>query len=162
MDLSTLSPIDLLRLNAHTLVELRDRGFIRTLNAPLGDYAEYLFCKAFVWKIADNSAKDYDATDPQGKRYQIKARRLVKSNTSRQLGALRRLTENNFEVLGAVLFRADFTVLKAALIPHSVVLAGAKKIDATKSWRFMLHDAVWNLDGVQDVAEELRNAQFVA
>ena len=162
MDLSTLSPINLLRLNADTLLELQRQGVLRTSNAPLGDYAEWLFCRAVGWNVADNSAKDFDAIDERGTRYQIKARRLVKPSTSRQLGAIRRLNEGNFDVLAAVLFDADFTVMRAALVPHSVVLEDAKWVEATNSWRFMLRDSVWDWEGVRDVTGELRKVQSLS
>jgi len=159
MDLSRFSPIDLLRLNADAVVELRGRGVVRTLNAPLGDYAEWLFCQAFHWEVADNSTKDVDARDDEGTRYQIKGRRLVQPNTSRQLGAIRRLDERNFDVLAAVLFDADFSVMRAALIPHSLVLASAKRVENTNSWRFMLRNGVWECEGVRDVTNALVTAQ---
>jgi hypothetical protein len=39
--------------------------------------------------------------------------------SSRQLGALRDLPAQGFDVLAAVLFQEDDRVLRAALIPHS-------------------------------------------
>ena len=40
--LETFTTAGLLELYRDTLRELRDRGVIRTANAPAGDYAEYL------------------------------------------------------------------------------------------------------------------------
>ena len=52
--------------------------------------AEYLFCKAFGWKQADNSQANVDAIGSDGTRYQIKSRRLTRFNKSRQLSAIPR------------------------------------------------------------------------
>ena len=90
-DLSKLKSSELLALHADLSDELRQRKLVRTSNNPVGDYAEYLFCKAFDWEQAPNSQRSYDATDIKGTRYQIKSRRLTQHNTSRQLSALRDL-----------------------------------------------------------------------
>jgi len=155
MELSGLTNLELLNLHAQALEELRRRGLIRSSNNPVGDYAEYLFCKAFGWRQADNSAKDADAVGCDGVRYQIKGRRLTKRNMSRQLGALRRLPEKNFDILAGVLFNEDFSIRRAALAPHAVVEDRATYVDATKSWRMMLTEDVWTCQGVTDVTAAL-------
>lgn len=145
----------LLRTYGEVLDELRARGVLRTGNSPLGDYAERLFAGAFGWELSGNSAAGYDALDGET-RYQIKARRLATRRASRQLSALRKLPEKPFDILAAVLFHSDFTVLRAALIPHDVVVNIARRTEHTNSWRLMLTDAVWDLAGVEDVTERLR------
>ncbi len=159
MDLTQISVLDLLRLHSSVLDELRTRGIITTANAPLGDYAEWLFRKAFGWQSTGNSARDFDATDAQDNRYQIKARRLHPRNKSRQLGALRRLDQKNFEILATVLFDTNYNVLRAALIPHSVAYEHARYIQSTNAWRFMLYDRVWDYPGVVDCTLDLKRAQ---
>lgn len=159
MDLKGRPVLDLLRLNGDILNELRRRKILTTLNAPLGDYAESLFRQAFGWSAAENSTKGFDAVDASGLRYQIKARRLHTKNKSRQLGAIRRLDEENFHVLGAVLFKDDYTVLRAALIPHAVVFQHATYVEATNSWKFILRDSVWDAPKVKDCTAELLKAQ---
>ena len=96
--LRTASPTTLLRLQAAAVEELRRRGVVRTGNAPLGDYAEHLFAKAFGWKLTVNSSVSYDAEDDEGTRYQIKARRL-RNNVAggRQLGVMRGLPDKAFD-----------------------------------------------------------------
>ena len=76
-DLSLLSVRDLLRLHGSAIEELRERQVVRTGNAPLGDYAEWLFAKAFGWTLEPNAAHGHDAVCAAGVRYQIKARRLT-------------------------------------------------------------------------------------
>ena len=75
MRLNSLSPARLLLLHANIGEELRARGIVRSSNNPVGDFAEYLFCKAFGWSAAGNSNKGSDALCGDGKLYQIKSRR---------------------------------------------------------------------------------------
>lgn len=75
-DLSTTSTRDLLVHYGATLTELEARGVIRTRNAPLGDYAEYLAAQVYNGTLAPNSVKSYDMTTPDGTRYQVKARTI--------------------------------------------------------------------------------------
>lgn len=160
MTLTNQSVVDLLKLHSAVLTELRTRGIVRSANNPTGDLAEFLFCKAFGWMQASNSVKGYDATDAAGTRYQIKARRMHQLNTSRQLSAIRDL--DGFDVLAAVLFDADFNVVRGALIPRSVVRNGSKFTTHTNSNRFMLRDDVWNSSGVEDVTAILRAVEYSA
>lgn len=66
MNLSELSAPQLLALHAKVADQLRTRGITRSANSPTGDLAEYLFCKAFGWKQADNSKANIDAIGPDG------------------------------------------------------------------------------------------------
>jgi hypothetical protein len=138
--------------------ELRQRGVTRSANNPAGDFAENLFCRAFGWVQAPSSMKSADAIDGNGIRFQIKCRRITAQNTSRQLSALRSLEDFGFDILAAVLFNKDYSVLRAALIPYAIVVSEAKHQTHTNSGRFMLRDAVWNLPGVEDVTHKLRIA----
>ena len=149
----------LLALYGQIMDELRDRGIVRTGNGPIGDYAEFLFARAFGWTLETNSATGFDAIDTNRVRYQIKSRRITARNPSRQLGAIRRLPDHNFDVLAAVLFDEDYMVRCAALIPHAIVVSRAKLAVHTNSWRFMLEDRVWSLPGVRDVTADLTRAQ---
>jgi hypothetical protein len=100
-------------MDAEVSEELRRRGIIRSSNNPIGDLAEYLFCRASGWKRAPSSKRDADATDAAEVRYLIKGRRLMPHNYSRQLGALRDLPAQGFDALAAVLFQADHRILRA-------------------------------------------------
>lgn len=154
--LAQLTVLELMRFYSEVLAELRSRGITRTGNGPVGDYAEMLFARAFGWRLAGNSEASMDAVDVAGTRYQIKARRLSHPSASRQLSALRRLPERGFDVLAAILFDADLTVSRGVLIPIEMVMASAKRVEHTNSWRLMLSDRLCNADGVVDVTETLR------
>ena len=158
--ISNLSAIDLLKLHASVADELRTRGITRSSNNPTGDLAEYLFCRAFGWNQSTNSNAGFDATAHDGTRHQIKGRRMTRHKQSRQLGAIRKFTEGNFDVLAGVLFNEDYTVFRAALIPYSVVRERVKFIEHTNSHKFMLRDDVWQAERVEDVTEQLRAVVF--
>ncbi|MGH7029493.1 MAG: hypothetical protein ACREEZ_03615, partial [Stellaceae bacterium] len=124
MDLQKLTANQLLVLSSDAVQELRRRGLVRSSNNPIGDYAEYLFCTAFGWKLSGKSERHADAIGDDGTRYQIKARRLGGAR-DRQLSALRNLPVGKFDSLAAVLFASNFGIARAALIPHAIVLSNA-------------------------------------
>ena len=152
-DLTDNPPSELLSLYADILAELRRQGILRTGNNPAGDWAEFLFREAFGWKLAPNSEKGFDATDSTGIRYQIKSRRIYLRNTSRELSAIKSL--NDFDVLAGVLFDERYRVIRAAMVPVSVV-EGLAKPDDKKGYRFFLRDDVWKHPNVEDVTTKLR------
>ena len=129
--------------------ELRRRGVARSANNPTGSLAEFLFCRAFSWEQADNSQRGYDAFDGNGKRHQIKGRRLHRYNRSRQLSAIRDV--EGFDALAAVLFDHQYRVSRAALITGVVVRERLKFVEHTNSHKFMLTDDVWEDGRVREV-----------
>jgi len=160
MNVSDLTVPQLLLLHTQIGEELRTRGVLRSANNPTGDLSEYLFCKAFQWKQAENSHANVDAVDADGTRYQIKGRRITRYNKSRQLSAIRDLDGAHFDFIAGVLFNADYTVMKAALIPHVIAVERATFVERTNSHKFLLRDDVWNASGVRDVTMELRAVNF--
>ena len=136
---------------------LRSKKVLRSANTPTGDFAEYLFCTAFNWSQAPNSKAGYDAHGEDGRRYQIKGRRLGRHTTpSRQLSAIRDLDDRPFDILAAVLFGHYYNVLKAALIPFSVVKRNARHQRHVNGHILDLQDDVWEIEGVVDVTSEIR------
>ncbi len=156
VDLKKLTVSELLCRFTNITEELRERGILRTENNPTGDLAEHLFCTAFKWTIAPNSAKGYDATDRVGKHFQIKGRRLSQDKTSRQLSAIRNLDQKPFDTLAGVLFDKNYSVLRAALIPHKVIEQHSYFSRHTNSHIFLLKDKVWDIPSVVDVTDLLR------
>lgn len=99
-------------------------------------------------------------------KYQIKGRRVTDLNGSRQLSAIRGLEEAHFDFLAGVLFNEDYSILNAALIPHTVLLNLAKERkhisfqEHTNSHRFLRTDDIWKIPGVQDVACQLQSVWY--
>ena len=147
---------DLLSLHVSILEELRGRGVTRSANNITGELAEYLFCRAFGWDTAHKSHKGFDARDRDGRRYEIKGRRLDGRNPSRQLSAIRSLDE--FDFLATALFDERYRVARAALIPSAVVADRSTYVEHTNSYKFMLQDNVWDAPDVRDVTTDLRSA----
>lgn len=120
-DFSALTVSELLATHSTVLDELRRKEVIRSKNNPTGDYAEWLVSKSLGLTLETNSAKGFDAKDPSGVRYQIKGRRITPENSSRQLGVIRNLHGNDFDILVAVVFDKDWQVECAAKIPHHAI-----------------------------------------
>ena len=158
-DLRELSPLALLSLHAAAARELRRRQVIRSSNNPVGDYAEYLVAEAFDLELTPKSTTGHDATARDGLRYEVKARRITGAVGSRQLSAIRKLDEQNFDVLVGVLFDEDYGVHRACVMPHGVVLECASFQEHTNAWILHLRDEVWSLAGVHDVTTRLVRAQ---
>ena len=155
VDIESLSALQLLQLNAKIIARLKIIGATRTSNAT-GDYAEHLCAKAFGWTLENNSNAGFDAVH-DGVRVQIKCRRPTISNPSRQLGEFSKFETKKFDLLAAVLFAEDFTVLRAAIIPWDVIDRLAYDVQGRR--RFYLRDAVWHEPDVEDVTSALRGVQ---
>lgn len=148
---------ELLALHVGALKELRTRGVLRTENNPTGDLAEYLFCAAYGWQPEPGGKAALDATDADGKRYQIKGRRLAGHSPSRRLSAIRDV--KGFDTLAAVLFDDIYRVMRAALIPAGVVRDRSSYTSHTNSYTFFLQDEVWDVPDVIDATDGLRSRQ---
>jgi hypothetical protein len=158
-DPDPLTDRELLVLYGRILDTLRTRGTTRSANNPVADYAEGLCAKALNLKLASKSATGYDGTDPDGHKIEVKARRLTKENGSRQLSAIRGIGDRHFDYLAGVLFNADFSVMKGALIPWAVVKEHGAENKHTNSHKFLLRDSVWSLPGIQDITGALQAAE---
>jgi hypothetical protein len=157
-----MSTSELLATYGGILNELRRRGTIRSTNNPIADLAERLVALALKLDPVAKSTTGYDGIDSKGRKFEVKARRLTTHNRSRQLSAIRGMELNHFNFLVGVLFREDFVVDKACIIPHAVVLQESKHVKHTNSWKFLLRDAVWGIPGVQDITDKIRAIEHLA
>lgn len=156
-DLAAMRTSELLALHADIGAALKERGVTRSANNPTGDYAEHLFAKAFGWTLASNAK--FDATDRQGRTYQIKARRMTRgTHVSRQLGVLRNLQDGGFDYLAAVLLRANYEVERGIIIPHSAIEPISRYSEHQNGWILRLDDAHWSVAGAVDATLALRDA----
>ena len=85
--------------------------------------------------------------------------RKARANPARQLSILRDLDDAHFDFLAAVLFRMDYGVSRAVLVPHRLVLENARPDKYQKGHRFYLKDEVWDWDGAEDVTGQLLAAE---
>jgi hypothetical protein len=102
------------------------RNVIRTSNNPVADFAEFIVAEKMSLCLAANSTAGYDAVDKDGKKYQIKSRRITSHNKSRQLGVIRNLEQGKFDFLVGILFNEDFKVLEVYQIPIDTIGECAK------------------------------------
>lgn len=111
---------------ARILAELRDRGVVRSNNAPAGDYAEWLCARTLDATLVDNfSVKSYDLTLSDGRRIQVKARVISDPPKQGQLQTSP-FRSWDFDLAALVLFRdTDYEVLRGVLVPMDVVRSRA-------------------------------------
>jgi hypothetical protein len=122
-----LSDEDLLGLWGRVMAELRLRKIVRSSNSPIADFAETLVAKLLKLTVVANSTASYDAISADGKRYQIKARRVTKDNKSRQLSAIRNLDKGGFDYLIVVVFdESGFKPVEIWRFPIDLVREYAK------------------------------------
>lgn len=155
MNLADLQTKDLLKLQSEVMGELRSRGILRTMNNPVGDYAEWLVASALDLKLATNSAAGHDAESGTGKKIQIKARRISQNNKSRQLGAIRNLDKGDFDELVAVIFSESYEVLAAVSIPHSIVKKYSTYRSHVNAHILHLRGPLLSDSGVLDISAKL-------
>ncbi|HUB39010.1 MAG TPA: macro domain-containing protein, partial [Streptosporangiaceae bacterium] len=124
-DLSMLSESGLFSLYRAILGELRSRGVIRTENAPVGDYAEYLVATALGGQLAPNAEKAWDVLGNGGEKLQVKARVVSDPAEPGQL-QLSPFRSFGFDSAVIVLLSAtDYAVSRASKVPRHVVESSA-------------------------------------
>jgi hypothetical protein len=124
-DLSVLSEPGLFSLYRASLPESKSRGVIRTENAPVGDYAEYLVVTALGGELAPNSEKSWDVLGQDGEKLQVKAR--VVSQPA-QPGQLQLPPYRSFSFDAAVIVlhsAAGYTVVRASKLPRHLIESSA-------------------------------------
>jgi hypothetical protein len=155
-DLIDLRTQELLRLYSDLLKELANRGIVRSTNNPVAGVAEYLVVSALGLKRARQSTKGYNATDDENRKYEIKSRRLTQQNPSRMLSAIRECKAAHFDFLAGVPFNEDFSLYRACLIPHKIVLRESTFREHVNAHILELDDTLWNCEGVVDITEKVR------
>ncbi len=122
MEIKSINTINLLKLYADIIEELKSRNVVRTKNNIVADYAEYLVAKRLNLELMPNSNKHFDAIDRNtNKKFQIKSRRITDYNKSKLLGVVRNLDNADFDYLVAVYFYSDFKVKEAFIVSRDVL-----------------------------------------
>jgi len=127
---SELSLRQLLQQYAGILRELRNRGVIRTLNAPAGDLAEALVARAYSGDLPGNSEKSWDVKTGDGRLLQVKSRVISKSALSGpiQFSIFRSW---NFDSAVFVVFAAETYEVVAA---YDVPVGAVQTRSSTSAW----------------------------
>lgn len=155
LDLRSLSTGELLALSRAVLTELKERGVIRTGNAPAGDYAELLVQVATEGELAPNSQRSWDVLTPEGERLQVKARVVTnpRAQGERQLSVFRSW---DFDAGVIVLFDDTFRVWRAVRVPVETLQAKARYVGHVRGHRVIARDDL--LDSGEDWTARLREA----
>ncbi len=159
LQLEILTDLEILRLHGALLDELASRGVVRSKNNPIADYAEHLVCKALSLVLETKSKKGFDATDSNGRRYEIKTRRESPTNKTILTSPIRDLEGEHFDELIIVLFAEDYTVKKAIQLPRRLVKRVGKYRKHVNGWVISLRDSLWDAEGCADITEQIRRGQ---
>lgn len=154
-DVRRLSVRQLLSTHSALLEELRYRNVVRTGNNPAGDYVEWLVASRLGLSLEQNSAIGFDATCPDGRRYQIKGRRLLTASGSPQLGVIRALEAGHFDFLIAVVMNADWSIRLAVKIPHAALGELARFRGHVNGHVLRMTPGVLQIEGVEDLSRML-------
>jgi hypothetical protein len=158
-DLATFSEPGLFSLYRAILSELKNRGVIRTENAPVGDYAEYLVAAALNGHLAPNSEKSWDVLTNDGERLQVKAR--VVSEPA-QPDQLQLSPFRSFDLDSAVivlLSAADYAVARASKVPSRIVETSAVYRQHVNGNVLFARPEIMNHPEATDLTATLRAAQ---
>lgn len=112
-----LSDDELIAHYGQVMAALLGRGIVHSANQPIADIAERLVGDHYGVEPEPPNSKAVDVVASDGTRVQVKALRQTKAGRSR-LSAIRSL---DFDVLAAVIFKADMQLEEIALIPLQAV-----------------------------------------
>jgi hypothetical protein len=153
-DLSDVPTRQLFRTYREVLRELTSRRIVRTMNAPAGDYAEYLIAALVKGELADNSEKSWDIKTASGERLQVKCRVVQEGKRGqRQLSPFRTW---DFDRAVIVLFDDDYGIYRCVALPREVVQEHATYRKHVNGHVMRATDAVMNHPSGDDWTDDLR------
>jgi len=155
--ISEVTVQQLLCLYRDVLSELKSRGVVRTHNAPIADYAEWLVSQKLGLKLTSNSNAGYDAENKKGSRYQIKARWLDTPETQRFLSVIRNLDKDPFDYLIVLLFDRNFEVQEAYEMHISTVKRYARYRPYINGYVISMKGDILNDPGVRNLLPAFRD-----
>lgn len=159
VDVGTLTTTELFALYRRTLAALKDRGIIRTLNAPAGDYAEYLVAAALGGELAANSERSWDVRLPDGTRLQVKSR-VVSDPPARSQLQLSPIRSYGFDAAVIVLLSdEDYSIRRAVRLPREVVEEVGRYSKHVNGYIVIATVALLNHSAAVDLTDLLRARQ---
>lgn len=161
--LASASPNDMLSGYAAILRTLRERGVVRSANAPVGDYAELRVAQALSGELVENfSVKSYDLDCPDYERVQVKARLVSRPRRSGQLQTSP-FRSWDFDHAALVLVDADtYVVEQAVLLPVAAVQAVASHRPHVNGAVVQMNAATMHHSQAVDITDLLRAASASA
>jgi hypothetical protein len=150
---------ELLSGYAKILTELRERGVVRSANAPAGDYAEWLCARALeATLVANFSVKSHDLVLANGQRVQVKARVTSEPPKAGQLQTSP-FRSWDFDLAAFVLLRdEDYEVRRAVLVPVVVVRTQSTHSSHVNGSFVMMRRSLLDHEDAEDITDALRAA----
>jgi hypothetical protein len=150
---------ELLSSYAKILAELRERGVVRSANAPAGDYAEWLCSRALGATLVDNfSVKSHDLVLADGRLVQVKTRVTSEPPKAGQLQTSP-FRSWDFDLAAFVLLRDyDYEVRRGVLLPVEVVRAQSIYRSHVNGSVVMMTSALLDHVDAEDITDRLRAA----
>ena len=153
-DPGSLSTSELFKTYRAILRELTDRGIVRTMNAPAGDYAEYLVAALTKGELADNSEKSWDIKTPEGERLQVKCRVVQEGKRGqRHLSPFRTW---DFDRAVIVLFDDDYGIRRCVALPRPMVEEHSTYRKHVNGYVMRATDALMNHGSGEDWTVDLK------
>lgn len=148
---------ELLASYARTLAELRDRGIVRSANAPAGDYAEWLIAQALGGaRAATLSAKSWDVRVATGERIQVKCRLVASPRRPGQIQTSP-FRSWDFEMAAFVLLGdRDYSVVRAVLVPAAVAQEAGRWRSHVNGYVVMMTAELLGHPEGRDITQALR------
>ena len=122
----------------------------RTRNI-VGEYAEYIAHQHYGGKLFNVSDASADIKAKNGKLYQVKARKIRKTQST-QLSIIRSW---DFDFLVVILFNADGTINKALELPVQVAKEYSKKNTHQNGWIITTSQKFLNENRSKDISKQL-------
>jgi hypothetical protein len=135
---------ELLVAHESILAELRRREVVRTNDAPVGQWAEWLAREVLRGTLEPNSKKGFDLLTPEGRKVQVKAR-LVRDEKKRSERLLSVFRSFDFDDCLVLLFDQQYEVRKAVLLSAKEVEAHARMSKHVNGHLLFATDAVLQL-----------------
>lgn len=124
------------------------------MNAPAGDYAEYLVAALTKGELADSSEKSWDIKTPEGERLQVKCRVVQEGKRGqRQLSPFRTW---DFDRAVIVLFNDDYGIQRCVALPRAVVEEHATYRKHVNGHVMRATDAVMDRRSGEDWTDDLK------
>src|SRR3712207_2875778 len=111
--LDDLDDDNVVLLFGRVMLELRQRGIVRSGNSPIADIAERLVADFYDGHVAPPNERSYDVLARDGRKLQVKALRRTQPSSS----SLSPLRTHDFDAVVVVVFDINYIVQEAFVIP---------------------------------------------
>lgn len=108
---------EMVALYGEVMSELYERGIVRSGNNPVADMAERVIADYYGVEPEPPNQKSYDVVTRDGTKVQVKGLRRIKASRK----GLSPLHTLDFDILAAVIFERDMSLVEALFIPLDVV-----------------------------------------